>query len=435
MDGMEGAVIDAPVVETDASQPEPAQSTHGTGASEQENPYAPKTSREYSQWLKSLKESGADEKLIRMSKDNHARMFALSQLEPKGIDGVREKYALIDGLQYGELKGPDALNALQDAVQSVNEVDERIAQGDVSVLESFDDEMKAGVMRMVPNLLEMQREMDPEGYAKAVLPHFVEALRGSELVQGYNALVDVLSEKMPAWLPEDKKQAWTDDRLSRVYRLVGGMGAWLNAQEEKAKGAMPGGAQPREKGQPPQDKTAQELDRLQKKERDEFWNRNVGTQLDAHAEKRFDDLFRPYGKRLKLGKEQIDELKYDFSKTVSSQAKQNKQYMMQINRYHAMKNPDASTVLNLAKIEFDKHASEVMKKIIGRRYGPFLAGKPRPAAPAQAARPATAAAGAQVQIVAVKPQMKDIDYKNTPREWIHEKKFRLYSGKVVQVRQ
>jgi hypothetical protein len=37
-------------------------------------------------------------------------------------------------------------------------------------------------------------------------------------------------------------------------------------------------------------------------------------------------------------------------------------------------------------------------------------------------------------VVGAKPASADIDFKNTPIDWIHAGKYKLFSGKVVQVR-
>src|SRR5271170_3222105 len=106
-----------------------------------DDPYSSKASREYSQWLKALREEKANDptaaKFARLSKDNHARLYQLQQMEPRGIDGVRETYALLDSVMHGELKGRDAIGALQDEIRAVQEMDQAILSGDAAALENF----------------------------------------------------------------------------------------------------------------------------------------------------------------------------------------------------------------------------------------------------------------------------------------------------------
>ena len=56
-----------------------------------DDPYSSKSSKEYSAWLKGLKDADPEVngKFARLSKDNHARLYQLQQMEPRGLDGVR----------------------------------------------------------------------------------------------------------------------------------------------------------------------------------------------------------------------------------------------------------------------------------------------------------------------------------------------------------
>ena len=350
-------------------------------------------------------------------------------MEPRGIDGVRETYALLQSVQHGELTGVEALSALQDEIRGIGDVDARIASGDAEVLNEFDDTMKAGIVKMTPAILDMARQSDPEGYAAAVLPHFVEALRGSPLVQDFNGLIDVLNEAPPKWLTENQKSQWTEDRLQRVMGLAGKMGSWFNAQEKKvgdAKLGAPGAKAGAKPGDAPS-----ELDTLRKEQQAQHWNTNIQPQVDAHAEKKFDEMFKPYDKRLRLDKSARDSLKQSFIQGVVKKAVANPVYKSQMSRYNSKRNPDPRTVTNFAKVEFDKHAKNVLDSIVNERYKPFLNGKPGPK-PGTPAAPRTSPPGPNVQVVTVRPQ--NIDFKNTPRDWIHQKKYRTTDGKIVQVR-
>lgn len=409
-----------------------------TETTETESPFSPKVSREFSNWLKELKAANPEAaKYVRMAKDAYSRQYALNQLDPKGIDGVRERYSVLDSVihndpERGELKGAEAVAAMQDHVREIAEIDEKIANGDSSALESFGDEMKAGIVKMAPAILDMARQMDPDGYNAAILPHFVQALAGSPLVQNYNAMVDVLNEQMPNWLPEDKKQAWADDKMKRIMGMAGNMGTWLNALAEKA-GKPP---QPRSAdGKPPVDKQAQREKEFNEREQAQHWNTNISPKLDAHASTKFEELYRPYGKRLNLDNTTRQALKMEFSKRVSQTAAKDANYTAQIGRYRAQRNPDPGTVLNYAKVQFDKHAKTVMDSLVNERYKPFLTGKSKPPLTPQSSggqnrtSPTTG-----IQFVGAKPSAGDIDYKNTSTDMIYKGQYRLKSGKVVQVR-
>lgn len=440
---MEDGMVMEPVdtgseVEIDASEVEaPVESTEQVETqTENDDPYSSKASREYSQWLKALREEKANDpvtaKFARVSKDNHARLYQLQQMEPRGIDGVREKYALLDSLTHGELKGVDAIGALQDELRGVQEIDEQLFAGNAEALKEMGDEfISQALPKLAGPILEMVRESNPDAYAAAVLPHFVEALKSSELVSSFNGLVDVLNQAPPSWLTPDQKTAWTQDKIQQITGLAGKMGAWFNAQQAKA-GELPknnGQITGKSQGNPTREAT--ELETLRKEQQTQHWNNNIKPGLDKHAEMRFSEQFRAYAKRLKLDAAATNDLKENFIKGVVGKASQNKAYTDQIGRYRAQKNPDPNTVLNFAKVEFDKHAKTVMDALVNQRYKPFLSGGQKPAIPAGGgAKAAFPSAG--VQVVAIKPT--NIDYKNTPLEWMHQKKYRTTDGKIVQVR-
>jgi hypothetical protein len=439
MDG-EGAVLEVEEsLETPGGDGEGAGEQPGGGEQQQqEDPYSSKASREYSQWLKGLRESGdpTAAKFARLAKDNHGSMYALKQLDPKGIDGVRERYALLDSVihndpERGELKGPEAIAALQDSVREIGEIDAKIAAGDATALDSFDDEMKAGIVKMAPAILDLAKSMNPEGYAAAVLPHFVQALAQSDLVSNFNGLVDVLNEQPPKWLTDSQKTAWQADQQQKIVSLAANMGKWLNAQAEKA-GGLKNGVPRGTNGETKKDPLAEREAAFNQREQEAHWNTNISPKLDQHAATEFQKLFQPYAKRLNLDAPTANALKMEFSRRVAQTAAKDANYIGQIKRYRAMKNPDPGTVLNFAKVQFDKHAKSVMESLVNERYKPFLNGKPRQPA-------ATGGKGAPppppgIQTVTVRPADGTHNPKMRTLQDVHNKIFYLNNGKKVQVR-
>ncbi len=439
MEGME-VVADAGVeegIELESSQEigEPQEGEQQEQHAESDDPYSSKASREYSQWLKALREEKANDpasaKFARLSKDNHARLYQLQQMEPRGIDGVRETYALLDSVVHGELKGREAVGALQDELRGVQEVDERLFSGDASALKEMGEEfVQQALPKLAGPILEMVRDSNPDAYAAAVLPHFVEALKNSELVSSFNGLVDVLNEAPPSWLTADQKVQWTQDRLQRVMGLAGKMGNWFNAQQAKA------GELPKQTALPSTKAGTQpsELDTLRKEQETQHWSTNIDPKLNQHADTKFDEQFRPYAKRLHLDKAATFDLKAAFVQGIIKKATANPAYVSQIQRYHQQKRPDAGTVVNFAKVEFDKHAKTVMDALVNQRYKPFLTGGQKQAATNGNGNGAKngppPAVG--VQVTTVKPT--NIDWKRTTPDMIHAKTYRTLDGKLYQVR-
>ena len=236
---LDGAAEEVEVIEGSEGQ----ESGEGHQESQPDDPYAPKGSREYSQWLKAQQERlGEDpnaKKYLRLSKDNHARLYQLQQLEPRGIDGIRERYAAIDSVVHGELKGVEAIGALQDELRNVQDIDNRLLSGDATALKDLGEDFTTKALpQLAGPILDMVREGNPEAYAKAVLPHFVAALAQSDLVKDFNGMIDVLNQQPPAYLTADQKTAWIAEKLQNITGLAGNMGKWLNAQAAKA-GELP----------------------------------------------------------------------------------------------------------------------------------------------------------------------------------------------------
>jgi len=452
---MDEAVMDVEQVETPVEPGGEGQGQTQDGAQQQQaadDPYSSKSSREYSAWLKTLRDSGdpVAAKYARLAKDNHGSMYALRQLDPKGIDGVRERYALLDSVihndpERGELKGADAIAALQDSVREYSEIDQLLAEGDPRALESLGDDFNAGLAKLAPSILDRIEQSDPEGYAAAVLPHFVKALANSELVSNFNGLVDVLNEAPPSWLTEQQKTAWAADQQRKIVALAGKMGGWLNAQAEKA-GKLPGkdGSVSRgTNGKGNTIKTSSEEETWRTEQQNHHWNTNIAPSTDKHAADKFNELFRPYAKRLNLDKGTTDALKMEFSKRVANYAHKEvpdgkggiklNPYSEQIGRYRAMRNPNSETVSNYVNVEFDKHAKTVMDALVTERYKPFLNGKPHNPQGINGAGKGAPPPAKGVQMVTVRPPDDQILHRERTLDQIHKRIFPLKNGKVVQL--
>jgi hypothetical protein len=367
-------------------------------------------------------------------------MFALRQLEKQGLEGVREKYAILDSVihsdpERGELHGAEAIAALQDSVREMAEVDELLAAGDPKALEALGEDFNEGLAKLAPSILDRVRDSDPEAYAAAVLPHFVQALASSELVSNFNGLVDVLNQAPPQWLTAEQKTAWAADQQQKVIALAGNMGKWLNAQAANAaKLAKPGegGDKTATRRTAGKDSLSDREAQFNQREQEAHWNTNIAPKLDQHASTKFSELFRPYAKRLNLDAPTANALKMEFSKRVAQTAAKDPAYTSQIKRYRGMRNPDPSTVLNFTKVNFDKHARTVMESLVNERYKPFLTGRPRAAEPASTAGRGAPPPAKGVQIVTQKPA--NIDYKRTTIDMIHARTYWTTDGKRVQVR-
>ena len=440
MDGMD-AVLDAPEVEEVSSEvdsgaePELAQpqeqpeGAEGATAAEKDDPYTTRSARNMRAALEAWKQANPEAaKFAKIAKDNYARIFALKQLEPKGIDGIRETYSLLDSVIHGDLKGRDALGAMQDALTEAQQVDELLASGDPRVLEAFGEEFNDGLARLAPAYMDRVRAANPEAFDSVVGPYVAETISGSSMVRDYNAIVDVLNTVDDPRLDEPTK-------LRMVTAALGRMGEWLNQQMQKGGEAKTAAAGKATAPDPLQEQRTQ----LQREQQTFHWENKIYPQVRQYVAKQFDDLFRPYQQRLKLPTETVNDMRAAFVANLEKAGNADAPYIKGINAYRKQGTPSPENVINFAKSGLSRHAKPVMESLVKARYGAFLNGRPKTQAVATAMNGKTGpvragAVGPGVEVRTVKPPMNEIDHKNTPIEWLTQKKYRLYSGKVVQVR-
>ena len=389
--------------------------------------------REYSAWLKSLRDDPDAGKHYRRIKDDSRRMMALSGIEPRGIDGVREKYSTINGIAYGEAKGLDAVNAMQGALAESQTVLDGLAQGN---MEALNEEQQEGLLRMTPALLDRLAESSPEEYASAVLPHFVEALRGSDLSTAYAGIVEALSEKAPTWLREDQKAQWTNERLQRVIQHVTRMGQWFQAQEERVQklGADGGKAASGRLAQAAESKPSEGY------ANPDFWSQQIFPETEKHASQTFAKDLRPWTEKLakagiKLSADKQKAMLAEVIGITTREAQKNQSFQAQMARYNRQRTPDTASVLSTFKAEFNKHSARVLESLMRRDYGQILDKRtaPRQEARKEAKSPPQAPQNG-VRYVSVKPPSDKIDFPKTPESWIFAKKWRMKDGSVVQLR-
>lgn len=393
-------------------------------AEDKESPdpaYTTKFSREMRAAIRQLEQQHPEQaKYLKHLRENHARIFALTQLEPKGIDGVREKYALLDGLVRGEAKGPEALTAIQEELAAVEEVDNLLAAGDPRAFEALGEDFNAGLAKLAPAYLERIQKSDPAAFEAAIMPHVIGQLANTEVLKAFNDLVDVLNTKDDPRLDDSAKYKYVFSALAKMAEGFNG----LSAKAAQAK------TTPTVTADPLQDRQST----LDKREQDFHWNTNIAPLAATHENQTFDNLLKPYQQRLKLDASATADLKQAFKAAMNRAGSADADYMRQMKIYRGQKNPDPQAVANFVKNAINKHSKAAMESLIKARYGAFLGGSK---AKTQVAKPGAKQTGpvpANVEVRSVKPAMNEIDHRNTPVEWLAAKKYRLYSGKVVQVR-
>lgn len=420
---MDVAEIESPELEVDAIEPEGTETevTTETQTTEPESPYTTKFSREMRAALKQWETANPESaRYAKQARDNHARLFALTQLEPKGIDGVREKYALLDSLAVGDSKGLEAVTAMQEQLRSIEETDSLLANGDPRAFDALGEDFNKGLAKLAPAYLDRIQKADPAAYEAAILPHFVSTLANSDLVKEYNALVDVLNTQGDPRFDDKTKMQFAISQLAK-------MGGWLNGLAGKAGELKPQQTSGR-------DELEQQRTEIENERQKMHWDANIKPAAAQHENQTFNTLFEPYQKRLRLDEGAKNDLMQAFKRELNRIGSADQAYMRQMAIFRGQKNPDPTSVANVVKNAINKHSKPVMESLIKARYSPFLNAAPKPKAQVNGNGKPQPPAGPNVQVVSVKPAMSEIDHRNTPIEWLPMKQYRLYSGKVVQVR-
>jgi hypothetical protein len=421
-----GADVDlaAEPVETEGAEPTESTEQEPQQSSEPDSPYTTKFSREMRAALKAWEAANPDSaRFAKQARDNHARLFALTQLEPKGIDGVREKYALLDSLAVGDSKGIEAVTAMQERLAGVEEVDEMLASGNPKAFDALGPDFDAGLAKLAPAYLDRVKASDPAAYEAAILPHFVSQLAQSDLVREFNALVDVLNAQDDPRFDDATKMKFAISQLTK-------MGQWMNGLAGKVGEIKPNGQVNTQQSELEQQRTELERERQQI-----HWDTKIQPPLVQHENKTFESLLAPYQKRLNLDKASIAARMRDFKAALKAAGEADKDYMRQMKIFRNQRNPDPAVVNNFVKNAITNKSKAIMDQIINENYGSFLKGKPQTPVTSIANKGKQAGpVEPNVEIRTVKPPMSEIDHQRTPIEWLAQKKYRLYSGKIIQVR-
>lgn len=434
MDGMEAGVIDTPELEAPEEVEEELGNADG-GLEEQtetetpENPEAAEASefttkfgREYRAWLNGLKQTNPEAaKFIKQARDDYGRAFAIQQIDKRGIDGIRERHALLDSLTHGDAKGTEAITAMQERLAEAQEVDSLLEQGDPRALETLGEQFNPGLAKLAPAILDRVSKTDPAAFDAAILPHVMSTIQKSDALTQFNYLIDIFNGKY------GKLDGQT--LYARTTECLGKMGEAFNALEAKAGEA---------KTPPPVNKTQTDADeklaRAERIEQDSHWKSNIQSQTDPYANAKFEELFKPSNMRLKLDSTAKADLRSAWLGATTKAMSADPDYQRQMKLYRSQKNPDAAAVTNYVKNAINKHSKTAMESLVKARYGSFLAGKPRTQQVVKPGGKPLGAVGPNVEVRTVKPANDDIDFQKTGRDGVWNNRFVLKNGKTVQVR-
>jgi len=285
MEGIETAVIDAPVETTAVTEPaeasgETIEESQGTPAG-QENPDQPdKQDRRQNpdalrKTLKWLRENGGE---------HSAQAQAIERIlgESKSYKTVyptvreaREARQAIDAVG-----GVQKIAELQQSITRYQDIDARLEAGDASVIDDILETGGKGLTKILPTLIEKLGEADAAGIQAVMRPHAVKFMESQGLVNAIDSMVASFNEGKP-----DEAKAW----LARIVQWYKGLGPKANPEQEA--------------WQKERDQMHQE--RYQEKVSATF------NQIISHAETVLDKQLSADIKRLGLSPEQAQLLKED----------------------------------------------------------------------------------------------------------------------------
>ena len=379
----------------------------------------------YADYIKGLREDPTNPHSRRL-KDDWGRMESLRRGDPEGIKGVQSRLESLASIAHGDKTGMEAVTSIQEALAESQSTLDAIAQGDFSVL---GEDQVDGVLRMAPSMIDHLADSNPDAYTALMLPHFNEALKGSQLYGALDGLLSALNEKPPSWLTKEQIPQWTLEHVQKVSRFAGVMDQWRQAQDNRVK-ELGGKDVPR----------GTQVERQQSSPNTEFWEKSIYPQTNAHAEETFNRELRPWAEKLakagiRLSDAKKQALAQEMVRDITSAANKNPAYSNQIKRFNSQRSPDSGQVISTFKSEFNRHAKSVMESLIRRDYGQVLEkGGAKPVAKQANGSAKSAPVAPGVKIVSVKPDRSRIDFPRTPADWLYQNKWKMKDGSIEQYR-
>ena len=350
-------------------------------------------SREFREWLKRLEATPESQKFAKQVRADFYKAQQIAQIDPEGINGIRQKYALLESVG-----GAEAVADLQERAAESDALDQALGTGDPRALDVLGPEFDAGLAKLAPAFLDRVQRADPEAFSAALLPHLMSTLAGAPLTADLSRMVEVMNA------------AHLDDKakLDSVSRLLRSIAQFYRSTEEKAASL---------KSAPiDNERRAFELERsrFEQQQQQAHWSNNIIPQVAGYEKQKLEEAFRPYAAKLRLDAAATEDLFSAFRARLKELGQADAAYIKQMGIYHRQKNPDPGTVANFVKAAINRYYKTVVDGVVKARYGRFLGAaqaQPRRAQPV--VRQGAGRSGAPA-IVSVKPSPDQIDYRRTP---------------------
>ena len=363
-----------------------------TGAEEEKDEAGP-GSREFREWLKRLEATPESQKFAKQVRADFYKAQQIAQIDPEGINGIRQKYALLESVG-----GAEAVADLQERAAESDALDQALGTGDPRALDVLGPEFDAGLAKLAPAFLDRVQRADPEAFSSAMLPHLMTTLAGASLTADLSRMVEVMNA------------AHLDDKakLDSVGRLLRSIAQFYRTTEEKAASLKSAPLDP--------ERRAFELERsrFERQQQQAHWSNHIIPQVAGYEKQKLEEAFRPFASRLRLDAAATEDLFHAFRSRLKELGQADTAYLKQMGIYHKQKNPDPATVANFVKAAINRHYKTVVEGVVKARYGRFLGAAQVQARRVQpTARQGDARSGAPT-IVSAKPSPDQIDYRRTP---------------------
>jgi hypothetical protein len=297
---------------------------------------------EWSKALKELRELYPDRAdMLTKLRDTYGRYGALTEIAPKGLEDVKAWKTTIDAVG-----GPEAAAELMQRAATMDQVDERIANADFTVIGELPENLQKGFYQMLPDALTDLQTKDPKAFEAAIAPHFQAALLGTGMGDHLKKMYAAAGDNEP--LKELIKQQYD----------------WFQQQTQGA-GKMPGGT----KSADPQVARLQaELDTRRQADESSFVQ-GVTDATNKHVSDVFDREAAVYLKQLNLTDAQKSDLAESFNAKLVDKLGNDAAFQKQLAAYKSLKNRSPETVNNYIRGKVDESAKSIIDGLVTARYG------------------------------------------------------------------
>lgn len=324
------------------------------------------------------------------------RYDAMTKMFPGGVKEAQEFKTFSESVG-----GKQGIVDLQNIVQAANDTDQLLYNGDPKLLDNIIEDLKANnklesLGKLTAPMLDKLMEVDPKGYAKAFVPHFVQGLESSGVRDALNAVIGAFDNKDNEGLKKG----------------LSSLASWYNGLLKQA-----GESKAEPKANPEQESWQKEKAAFESKQISAFQ-----TELENHLTTGDNtnvlDAMKPYFRSAffkGFPKETLKELHGDIRtaarRSVLSDATNKSQLQ------HLTKGRDKAKVETFWRTKMQDAATEAAKKVITSRYPGWNKTPGSTAAAAKAAPTAGKVTPNAAPVrVASKPKWEDIDFTKDPNQ-------------------